>query len=110
LARLRVRIHLSTAIILMLVAGLLLWLNFRQGFEIEVIGGGTWSHETYGFPLSIWHGEVVNRGWRYPMAKFNWARLVLDMAFALATLLIVGVFIEYFFGRRSAKPLKLPNS
>lgn len=108
------QIHLSTAIVMMFVAGVLIWANVRNEFIIEVeprtsqiirIRGFGWpwnamlsSDEPY------WKGKREDRVWvlsenRLIIKKFFTA----DIAVAFAILFGVAFCSEYLIRRRAAR-------
>src|SRR5690349_8032236 len=79
------QIHLSTAVLLMLTASLLLWLNLRLASRVETIhwrGATTRGVDyitwySYGFPLTVYEwspqvaGEALQARWKPPPSWFD---------------------------------------
>jgi hypothetical protein len=87
------RIHLSTAIVAMLVASLFLWLN--SSATTSEVSAGT---RFYGWPLLFaWYPGVEN-AWVFVLE-----RLVIDVAYAL-TVVLNSIVISESLIRRRSKP------
>jgi hypothetical protein len=79
------QLHLSTGIVLMIVAGLLVWLNCINFAR----GDGTLSlHIKYGFPLPFWSGH------NSADVEMVWIALAFDALLALGAVVIVGAQVE----------------
>ena len=75
------QIHLSTAIVLMFVAGFLLWLNFTPGQRFDPQRGINLPETNLGWPLPIYGTTVFERN-----MGFLRAAIVADVMFALICL------------------------
>ncbi|MCY3018240.1 MAG: hypothetical protein NTW87_04305 [Planctomycetota bacterium] len=108
----RLQFHLSTAIILMFVAGGLLWANMRP-FDSYIVANMLPVKPAeltlaYGFPFCYgrdWVGWVKDDGshiwdWRY-------GNLVLDILVALAILLATAILCEWLTRRRANPKSKI---
>lgn len=90
--RMRLRVHLSTAIVLMFVASGLLYLNVRPTSE------SAWSGE-HGWPM-IFCGETYSEYAPFPWLLFA-KRLLLDGLVAVAILAAAGLLFEWLFSLSS---------
>lgn len=100
------QIHLSTAVVLMVCAGGLLWLNFRalptndpafkeMFFELE---GSPWFMRGWPWVWEDWSFPIFGAGPRY-----YWGHLVLDVGVAFLILTSVAAFMEFLIRRREAR-------
>jgi hypothetical protein len=109
----KLRLHLSTAIILMIVAGGLMWLNMhrRYGFPNWAPDGEQYwgtihpsNYDAYGWPAVIWEwynsetDEHTIFTMRYPGLII--IPFVINFVVALAILFSVGFCCEYLIHRR----------
>ncbi len=101
--RKRFQIHLSTAIVMMFVAGGIIWANALQsdGSSPE----GAYRRYTYGWPLEFYHrqfyGDILLEatwGVYYP-----YARIIIDLVVALAILFSTHFLCEWLIRRRAAR-------
>jgi len=108
--RKRFQVHLSTAIVLMFVAGMLIWGNVARSLEDGYGDMGLfWSHYTYGWPIvSLSETEVFSetRG----TIKQNWTsyspnylHISIDLIIALVILFVVWFGCECLIRRRAAR-------
>jgi hypothetical protein len=100
------QIHLSTAIILMFVAGALLWANTRR----QEVQFATCTVEYYGWPqlaYQKWQGRMVQNFYGNPTSTpadfegFAWKGLGVNFILALAILAAIGAGVERLARRRS---------
>jgi hypothetical protein len=115
--------HLSTAVVLMFVAGGLLWLNMHENGVVVVDGQGQQSGlgigfecRTYGWPLTAYRGQsgrlspfggVSSKATsHYPILQgYYYGRgLGTDAAVAFAVLLATGILCEFIVSRRDRRP------
>jgi hypothetical protein len=115
------QIHLSTAVVLMLAAGILLWANIGRSREYIVDYDFTRtpplpilnSYVSYGWPVSAELGPpsilfvVDGSGINLPieLPRTNYARAWLNVPIALALLMLMCVACEHIVGRREAPKL-----
>lgn len=87
------QIHLSTAILLMIVASLLLGANMKVSIDMVGVGGDggmQWrSVECYGWPFNIVVEEHYSKARVYSITG-----LVLNLLVALTVLIFIGIFGE----------------
>jgi len=119
--------HLSTAIVLMFVAGGLLWANTKE--RVYCSQGVIWDHKNprlggcwfeyvrgYGFPFAFVQSLYSESGTYPGSGAFNlrprasadrwdwlWGSLALNALVALAVLLATGVSCEWYIRRRAAQ-------
>jgi hypothetical protein len=90
------QLHLSTAIVMMLVAALILYLNFIPNVadalddRVQEVG--------YGFPWESFGIATFKSGYRE--GGWVWQYLVLDSIFFIATVALVGLSLEHLIRRR----------
>ena len=101
------RFHLSTCLIMMLLASGWLWLNLTS-WEMEVDSTG-YTQQGYGSPLSV---VSFGQDWDVKADEFqivaehqtiHWGALFFDVAFALVTLWGIGLLIELILFMGSPK-------
>ena len=111
------QIHLSTAIVMMFVAGGLMWANFRmrslRDDSIYLLGGDESDHSRYyvrGWPVVFLHTKVPTRseGMFIGAPKTydgEWIvdGLIFDPLFAVFVTISVGLVSEFFIRRREAR-------
>ena len=101
--RKRFQIHLSTAMVMMLVAGALIWANItaRLGL-VEGKKGREWFVVSYGWPLGAVHRVAFwyEDNEEYP-PRIWVPGVVVDIAVALAILFAVWFFCEWLIRRRA---------
>jgi len=88
--RKRFQIHLSTAIVMMFVAGGCLWINVNG----RIIG----QHHYYGWPIAIIKRKVYLVGQPYP----GYA-IIFDVIVMFALLLVCWFLCEWIIRRRAAR-------
>ena len=118
------QIHLSTAIVMMFVAGGLIWANlfnktrcgpirlyYNGGYTdySSVLPDKTWTYPTYGFPF----GAIVHDTYKNPYFKdapitvlwseVNYLNIFLDIGFALLILFTVWFLLEWLICRHAAR-------
>lgn len=100
------QIHLSTALVMMVVAGVLIKENIVETVSIENDNGREIAR-TYerGWPLSFtWHGEIQNFGvWEVNPQRLFINGLIFDLFASLAILVTVFVALERFIRRREGR-------
>jgi hypothetical protein len=109
--------HLSTAIVLMFVAAILLWANLRPTIRSIAIVSGLPNVEEHsrGWPVRFWTTVLVFSGTHrvsfepepytdyaddMPMPRFWTGMLAADGAVAVVTLLATGVLLEWRIRRK----------
>src|SRR5436190_7171665 len=97
LPRKRFQIHLSTAIVLMLVAGGILWANLRARDALYI--SGVW--HIYGWPLDAAATADLDPAFRNMGvgSGFSYARVALDFCIALVILLAIWLLSEWLIHR-----------
>lgn len=85
---LRPRIHLSTAVWLMLAAGILLYLNIQADVSSLT------AQVSYGWPFTAYVERSLNSG------GLNFAGLVLDLSFAFLVMVVWALVCECFAGSK----------
>lgn len=104
------QLHLSTCVVLMLAAGVLVWANVRQKGTMELPGQMTVYRDYRGFPLSFYKESEIH--WRNdspgvpPLApekhlRIEYGALGADIAVTLAILALSAIACEYFILRRA---------
>ena len=111
----RFQIHLSTAVVLMFVAGGMIWINALEQKENSL--------KRYGFPRAFWEKEVVwESGFMrfigpdgivldLPRAqnkilfssKFHFWNALIDLAVVASVLMLVFVILEWIIRRRATR-------
>ena len=98
------QLHLSTAIVLMFVAGGFLWLSLSghtsnqwQMFEQE---GGGMHVAAHGFPFDAYSEAVAETSAQPILSVWNPIYVVLDTIFALIVVVVIGVIVEYCLRRQ----------
>ncbi|HLX59649.1 MAG TPA: hypothetical protein VKX17_00065 [Planctomycetota bacterium] len=113
--RWRFQIHLSTAIVLMFVAGGLIWANVtvtESNYTSEGFKEGRWNKaevydRMYGWPDQFWQ-ETLERGANgeyVPVVPVRYRRriIVRNALVALAILFVVWFLCEWLIRRRAAR-------
>ena len=100
--RKRFQIHLSTAIVLMFVAGGLIWTNcgvFRSKSIMYPFYEKSW-----GWPLTCTTRVVLMRSWatEQPL-KFDTSALIVNFTFSITVLFSAWFFCEWLIRRRAQK-------
>jgi hypothetical protein len=101
------QIHLSTSVVMMFVAGLMLLLNFRHGyifgFPYNSIGFFGYDDQTFGFEYREWlkQGYLIhgfNRSVWLPIWDIS-----INLLTFLAACLLTGIAFEYLIRRREGR-------
>ena len=108
--RKRFQIHLSTAIVMMFVAGGLIWVNVRaravEAWQLNPIDGGEVGDIYFGWPLtgavSRWN-EYAFPGFQQREMFFPYAFCAIDLIVGSFILLAVWFFCEWLIRRRAAR-------
>ncbi len=104
------RFHLLTAVLMMVGAGTMLWINTRRDYWHEPNG---W-HIEWGWPLRTLVqvkqpvGTVFNEyvyTVPYVSPNTDWRVVALNAVIAIGIVVILGVLSEYFIRRREARKL-----
>ena len=90
----RPQIHLSTAVICLLISAGFLYLNCQSHYWQTISGGGTFSGEAFGFPLNVYHVTPIIVFWDIPSLISN--------GLTLASGLVVIITISEWRLRRSS--------
>ena len=98
------QIHLSTAIVMMFVAGTMMWINFRlAGSYVRTEGNINWLESTSGWPVAIVRRSDDWHHWRIPVTLENiWAISINALAAALICLAADRI-CEWRIRRREAR-------
>ena len=105
----RFQIHLSTAIVLMIAAGIVLWANTggRASPNIKGYSGGGWLEQRYGWPSEAARTYLPVEGgeWSIETSDTVWRiqGVAIDLAVALVILFAVGFVCERLIRRRAAQ-------
>jgi hypothetical protein len=96
-ARRFLQFHLSTAVIMMLLAGGLMWSNTRkrtlETFVLNLRGHPVAHEYGRGWPLAY-------HRWEFEKDESSQTNLILDGVFCVGVLLAAGIAVEYFIRRR----------
>jgi hypothetical protein len=112
----RFQIHLSTAIVMMFMAGVLIWANVRSQimFFNKHLEAGIQSadavFEYRGWPYTVWNSLVDKDNLRYEgvvrrygPASITYKNAGKNAALAIATLFAVGFLSEWLIHRRASR-------
>jgi hypothetical protein len=106
--RARFQIHLSTAIVLMFVAGFFIWANVNAFVVTKVVRTQLEFSETrIGWPYSLTYEQKVNGAVLPVPWEVLWIPLIIvllvDALIALGSLLVVWFLCEWLIRRRAAR-------
>ena len=98
--RARFQIHLSTAIVLMFVAGGLIWANVRECVETRNVYDSLGVHPaikfySHGWPLPITYTVEGERRWRINHYVRSYGRFHLELYVAIPVDLLTAIGISY---------------
>jgi len=95
------QVHLSTAIVLMFVAGILIWLNiYANDSEISGTEQGYVVFSSHGWPMKCLVVGQYPEIWFY---RWSWKYVVLNSIFALAILCLTALILKLRIRRREAR-------
>ena len=101
------QIHLSTAIVLMFVAGGLVWVNCYQHSTYYVPYGGGDGGYVYGWPFTYMdvfgYEDSVSRAMVAEGWTIDWRGLLANVGFVLLILVLVAVSSEWLLGRNQRR-------
>jgi|SRR5579862_2975580 len=106
--RARFQIHLSTAIVLMFVAGGLIWANVN-GRRILIGGPFIGTEQNYGWPCLItepftrYITERRDGTWDESLPDISYSGVAVDLAVSVAILFAVWFTCEWLIRRRAAR-------
>ena len=87
------QIHLSTMLLLTVLAGAFVWLNVRPYYEDEV---------SLGWPFTIYRPYLWGIGPEFDRSSYDWLAFAANMLVAVAGLALAGYVSEKIFRRRGA--------
>jgi len=96
---------LSTAVLMMITAGVLIWANAGKQRETVGPGGTPWFFQAYGWPKEVgWTLTIMDE----PIKKMRsmpieWGNGAIDLAVTLSILSAVWFLCEWWIRRRAAR-------
>jgi len=102
----RFRVHLSTAIVLMLAAGVLLWANFSHRTDFSFDEAGNFLVYSHGWPCHVKRASAPFNSMATDVTideRILWSSVAVNVAVALVILFACGFACEWRIRRREAK-------